>query len=212
MGRRPGAQARRFAESRYSLSAYSCYPSSSSAPAESATSSVELQPSAGNGVGLRDLTVARARPICFRPQPAENEYGVLAEYFGPPHPGGCGPTVTTGPQLLASSPKHCPVFASLRLRWRSAAFAVARGDFISILLTAKRAKSLFKRAGDGRASNRTELQSGRPKSSFRSLSRAWGNLVKMCRHILTISLFRRRRAVFQSPAGISSRFCSPQNE
>ncbi|WP_297628800.1 hypothetical protein, partial [uncultured Rikenella sp.] len=42
-----------------------------------------------------------------------------------------------------------PVSASLRLRLRSAAFAVARWDFISILLTAKRVKSLFRRTGDG---------------------------------------------------------------
>ncbi|WP_300400354.1 hypothetical protein, partial [uncultured Rikenella sp.] len=42
--------------------------------------------------------------------------------------------------------KHCPVYASLRLRFRSAA-AVARWDFILILLTAKRVKSLLKRAG-----------------------------------------------------------------
>ncbi|WP_294598526.1 hypothetical protein [uncultured Rikenella sp.] len=34
---------------------------------------------------------------------------------------------------------------------------VARRDFTSILLTAKRVKSLFTRAGDGRALNRTEL-------------------------------------------------------
>ena len=51
------------------------------------------------------------------------------------------------------SPKHSPVLrpvsASLRLRCRSAAFAVARWDFISILLTAKRVKSPFRRAGDG---------------------------------------------------------------
>ncbi|WP_300601882.1 hypothetical protein, partial [uncultured Rikenella sp.] len=50
------------------------------------------------------------------------------------------------------SPKFAPVLgpvsAPLRLRCRSAA-AVARWDFISILLTAKRVKSLFKRAGDG---------------------------------------------------------------
>ena len=50
------------------------------------------------------------------------------------------------------SPKLAPVLrpvsASLRLRFRSATFAVARWDFISILLTAKRVKSLFTRAGD----------------------------------------------------------------
>ena len=40
------------------------------------------------------------------------------------------------------------VSASLRLRFRSAA-TVARWGFISILLTAKRVKSLFTRAGDG---------------------------------------------------------------
>ncbi|WP_294598986.1 hypothetical protein [uncultured Rikenella sp.] len=37
----------------------------------------------------------------------------------------------------------------MRLRYRSAAFTVARWDFISILLFAKRVKSFFKRAGDG---------------------------------------------------------------
>ncbi|WP_297832598.1 hypothetical protein, partial [uncultured Rikenella sp.] len=52
-------------------------------------------------------------------------------------------------RVARTSPKLRPVSASLRLRFRSAAFAVARWDFISILLTAKRAKSLFTRAGDG---------------------------------------------------------------
>ncbi|WP_300852095.1 hypothetical protein, partial [uncultured Rikenella sp.] len=47
------------------------------------------------------------------------------------------------------SPILRPVSASLRLRFRSAAFAVARWDFISILLTAKQVKSLFRRASDG---------------------------------------------------------------
>ena len=42
-----------------------------------------------------------------------------------------------------------PVSASLRLRLRSAAFAT-RWDFISILLTAKRAKSLLLKAGGRR--------------------------------------------------------------
>ena len=65
--------------------------------------------------------------------------------------------IPSGIALLAlalnSSPKLAPILrpvsASLRLRCRSAAFAVARWDFISILLTANRVKSLFKRAGDG---------------------------------------------------------------
>ncbi len=47
------------------------------------------------------------------------------------------------------SPKHRPVSASLRLCCRSATFAVARWDFLSVLLVAKREKSLFTRAGDG---------------------------------------------------------------
>ncbi|WP_300400972.1 hypothetical protein, partial [uncultured Rikenella sp.] len=45
------------------------------------------------------------------------------------------------------SPKHCAVSASLRLRYRSAAFSVARWDFISILLSQnKRNPSLSGRA------------------------------------------------------------------
>ncbi len=77
----------------------------------------------------------------------------------PPHPGAAGrpltrePSYSLSPQIPArAQPKACPssppVSASLRLRFRSAA-AVARWDFILILLTAKRVKSLFKRAGDG---------------------------------------------------------------
>ena len=78
------------------------------------------------------------------------------------------------------------LFARRGKSWRHCAnyVLVARGDFISILLSAKRAKSLFKRAGDvffvqGRVFSRAVC------------SRAGGNLVKTCQHILTISLFRR---------------------
>ena len=71
------------------------------------------------------------------------------------------------------APVLCPVSASLRLRLRSAAFAVARWDFILILLTAKRVKSLIYAGG---------------RRIFRA---PWGNLVKTHKCILTISLFRR---------------------
>ncbi|WP_300601579.1 hypothetical protein, partial [uncultured Rikenella sp.] len=58
-----------------------------------------------------------------------------------------------GIALLALNSKLAPILrpvsTSLRLRFRSATHAVARWDFISILLIAKRVKSLFKRAGDG---------------------------------------------------------------
>ena len=40
------------------------------------------------------LLAAKARPICFRPQPAENEDEAGAEYFGPPHPGAAGRPLT----------------------------------------------------------------------------------------------------------------------
>ncbi|WP_299458294.1 hypothetical protein [uncultured Rikenella sp.] len=56
---------------------------------------------------------------------------------------------------------------------------VARWDFISILLTAKRVKSLFTRAGDG--------------IKFRP--RALGKSSQNVPAILTISLLKRRRAV-----------------
>ncbi len=39
---------------------------------------------------------AKALPICFRPQPAENEDGAGAEYFGPPHPGAAGRPLSRG--------------------------------------------------------------------------------------------------------------------
>ncbi|WP_294594418.1 hypothetical protein, partial [uncultured Rikenella sp.] len=58
-------------------------------------------------------------------------------------------------------------------------FAVARWDFISILLTAKRVKSLIYAGG---------------RRSFREWANFFarrGNLVKTRKHILTISLFRR---------------------
>ena len=58
---------------------------------------------------------------------------------------GAGPFL---PQPTHNQQLHS-ILQPLRLRCRSAAFAVARWDFISILLAAKRAKSLFKRAGDG---------------------------------------------------------------
>ncbi len=34
--------------------------------------------------------------VCFRPQPAENEDGAQAEYFGPPHPRAAGRPLTRG--------------------------------------------------------------------------------------------------------------------
>ena len=117
---------------------------------------------------------AKALPICFRPQPAENEDGAGAEYFGPPHPGAAGRplprglsyslsapnTVPSPAQNKAQStaqisspmpgparrenrnrfsrlknrhgPKHGPVLrsvsASLRLRFRSAAFSARLRD------------------------------------------------------------------------------------
>ena len=57
----------------------------------------------------------------------------------------------------SSPPRVCLTAAPLSLRrcrsaparWACLLLTVARWDFISILLTAKRAKSLFRRAGDG---------------------------------------------------------------
>ena len=156
-----------------------------SPPAVSATSSVELQPAAWGGGGLRGSKSRRSSaqstaPFCgIRPQ------------FKRSKP--AGPTVTSvaglrgrrlrparlcEPQELG--PKRSPVCASLRLRFRSAV-SVARWNFISILLLQnERNPSLSGRA--------TEFY---VKSSF---SRAWGNPVKTHKCILTISLFRRRRA------------------
>ncbi len=113
--------------------------------------------------------------------------------------------IPSGIALLAlalnSSPKLAPILrpvsASLRLRCRSAAFAVARWDFISILLTANRVKSPFKRAGDGifarsfrrgaRLSDRRVLRSGRagPTSRGREMLRiSTGSLYPiLCPHI-----------------------------
>ena len=48
--------------------------------------------------------VAKARPICFRPQPAENEYEAQAEYFGP-HPGAAGRPLPRGLSYSLSAPK-----------------------------------------------------------------------------------------------------------
>ncbi len=134
---------------------------SGSPPAVSATSSVELQPAAWGGGGLRGSKSRRSSaqstaPFCgIRPQ------------FKRPKPAGPKATSVAGlrgerlrPARLCESQEHspklvpvpCPVSASLRLRYRSAAF-----------------------------------------------SRAWGNPVKTHKCILTISLFRRRRASSSVP-------------
>ena len=42
------------------------------------------------------LRAAKALPIRFRPQPAENEDGAGAKYFGPPHPGAAGRPLSRG--------------------------------------------------------------------------------------------------------------------
>ena len=70
----------------------------------------------------------------------------------------CPPKEQTQPKAQPNSPPRVRLTAaplSLRRcrsaleRWPGLLLNVARWDFISILLTAKRAKSLFKRAGDG---------------------------------------------------------------
>ncbi len=43
------------------------------------------------GLSSNSLPICRVR---FRPQPAENEDGARAEYFGPPHPGAAGRPLT----------------------------------------------------------------------------------------------------------------------
>ncbi len=124
--------------------------------------SVEFGPRAP-GVGRRPSAQAR-RPL--RSQ-EHSPFTVLRNSSSarPPRAAKASPSPRTaiphGIALLAlspkpsqkQSPKHAPVFrpvsASLRLRCRSATFSVARWDFISILLTAKRVKSLFTRADDG---------------------------------------------------------------
>ncbi len=170
-------------------------------------------------------------------------------------------TAQSRTQFSAPCPPHCgSAVAPPR-------FAVARWDFISILLTAKRVKSLFKRAGDGffahhfffarlffvRAPCAIQLYSATAEivesllqawraSSLREgtalgprgphvpwtgnacafplaastpvlcpragelYSRALGNLVKTCQHILTISLFWRGARSKHCP-GWNCSFC-----
>ena len=52
--------------------------------------------------------LAASTQVIQGPQPAENEYGAQAKYFGPPHTGGCGPTVATGTELLVLASKYSP--------------------------------------------------------------------------------------------------------
>ena len=54
------------------------------------------------------LRAAKALPIRFRPQPAENEDGAGAEYFGPPHPGAAGRPLTRGLSYSLSAPNTVP--------------------------------------------------------------------------------------------------------
>mgnify|MGYP001080320793 CR=1 FL=1 len=166
---RLGRQGRRFCESRYSLSAYSCYPSSSSAPVESATSFVELQSSVCRCVGLRDPK-GRKSSAPIQPQAQPNS---------PPRI-----RLTAAPLslrhfifralteiLFKRAPRVRMIsFSSSRARGFS---SVARWDFISILLTAKRVKSLFTRADDCRALSRLELPSGRAGPTSRGRENAY---------------------------------------
>ncbi len=122
------------------------------------------KPAGPKATSVAGLRCGRLRPARFcEPQ----KFGpAVCRVRAARSPGGpkaqrAGPAIPLGIALLALSLRLRPVSASLRLRCRSAAFAVARRDFISILLTAKRAKSLFKRAGDGRAS--TALRPGGPR-------------------------------------------------
>ena len=133
------ARGRRFlSESRYSLSVQAD-------EACGAHSNVSCGPPRSEASARATLRVAKAQPNP-RPKALPNANPILG-------PARHENRLRFSRPKNSRSPKHSPVLrpvsASLRLRCRSAAFAVARWDFISILLTAKRVKSPFRRAGDG---------------------------------------------------------------
>ncbi len=147
----------------------------------------------------------------------------LGQEYSPTHRP--NPSLMLGPARFEnrnrfSNPKNChspkpgpvlrPVSASLRLRFRSAAFS--RACTIQLFrLTAEMIESLLKARRASVPQEGTALRPRGPhvpwtgETAFRYGSlypvlcpRAWGNLVKTCQHILTISLFRR---------GAQSRHC-----
>jgi len=131
----PRRQGRRFAESRYSLS-------------------VQVDKVRAT------QRVAKALPICFRPQPAENEYGARAEYFGPPHPGAAGRPLTRGLSYSLSAQstdkstaQSSPQFsAPCRPHCGSACAPPCLPSLLGFHLDfaiAKRVKSLFTQVDDG---------------------------------------------------------------
>ena len=99
------------------------------------------------------------------------------------------------------SPTLRPVSASLRLRCRSAGAARHPKDSQAYPYSRRPRQFL----PDWPSANRQNMPSLRgrarpqgvlmPASTPVLCSRAWGNLVKTCQHILTIPLFRRRRAL-----------------
>ncbi|WP_297832907.1 hypothetical protein, partial [uncultured Rikenella sp.] len=119
----------------------------------SATSSDELQPAAWGGGELRGSKSRKS---------SAQRSGKTASVLPPEE--------QAQPKARPSSPP-CVSLTAAPLALRRV--AVARWDFISILLTAKRVKSLFTRAGDG------FFVQGR---IFRA---PWGNLVKTHKCILT---------------------------
>ncbi len=108
-----------------------------------AHSNVSCGPPLGEASARATLRVAEATPhsssqfcrVHPRPQPAENEDGARAEYFGPPHPGAAGRPLSRGlsyslsSQIPAqSSPQFSVPCQPMRLRFRSATFSRALRD------------------------------------------------------------------------------------
>ncbi len=170
MGRRSGSSDQTTVRLYYILSVSACSSFVQADEACGAHSNVSCGPPRSEASARATL---KGRISCrghFRPQPAENENGAGAEYFGPPHPGAAGrplarglsyfalgsklgqeysPTHRPNPSLMlgparrenrsrfsrlknSRSPKQSPILrpvsASLRLRFRSAALVVARGN------------------------------------------------------------------------------------
>ncbi len=133
-------------------------------------------PPPGVATHCATLRVAKARPNSPPVRPRRASPAPLKRRCARGRrPKGRKSTALVFAQSTAPCPPHCDsAFAPPLVAFFPRALGdstVARRDFISILLIAKRVKSLFRRAGDGRASNRTGLPcagSGRVTSAGQS--------------------------------------------
>ncbi len=159
-----------------------------------------LRASRGGGVrparpvGSQKHSLFLSGSACRPSPPSGFAAGRQGRRFGEPHY-----SLSAQSSAKKHSPILRPVSASLRLRFRSATFSVARGNSCRIGRVPTGRICPLWRAGDGFFVGEQVFSracGGQMAASTPILcSRALGNLVKTRKRILTISLLRRRRAI-----------------